>query len=233
MLARTLRDRKIRVVTFDHGSGNAHHDQTSVHWVEYINSDVFVTTNSFVAKERQRQFDSQLVFGSRPTVMIGWKDLAERLERCKGVSQLVDSVAIDSEIKKDTKGPTSKEIIPSIASPSLHLNQPIQFRRVLYISTAFHGWRTRLRPVLSDGQYLNWQIVLLNELMDQFDFVSYRGHPEGTTPGPINLVHQLGVSIVDGDFNDITLKNFDLIVIDFIFLRSSLKSLDQGFRYYS
>ena len=174
--------------------------------LEYINSDIFVTTNSFVANERQRQFDSQLVFGSGPTIMIGWKDLAERLERCKSVSHLVDSVAIDSENKKDTKGTVSEEIIPNIASSALHLTQPIQFRRVLYISTAFHGWRTRLRPVLFDGQYLNWQIVLANELKDKFDAVSYRAHPEGTTLGPIDLVDQLGVSIVNGEFNDIALK---------------------------
>ena len=58
-----LRRRGIKVVTHDHGSGNSHHEQTPVHWVEFMHTDQFVTFNRVNEENRNSQFRQELIFG--------------------------------------------------------------------------------------------------------------------------------------------------------------------------
>jgi len=69
MLIEKLRRKGIKVVTHDHGAGTAHHEQTPVHWVEYMHTDHFVTFNKINEKIRNGQFNSKLIFGqSNPII---------------------------------------------------------------------------------------------------------------------------------------------------------------------
>lgn len=69
ILIEKLRREKIRVVTHDHGSGNAHHEQTPAHWVEFMHTDVFVTFNSKNQDVKNAQFQPNLIFGQQPPLI--------------------------------------------------------------------------------------------------------------------------------------------------------------------
>ena len=63
MVIEKLRRKGIKVVTHDHGSGNSHHEQTPVHWVEFMHTDHFVTFNEINERIRSGQFNIDLIFG--------------------------------------------------------------------------------------------------------------------------------------------------------------------------
>ncbi len=63
ILIEKLRRRKVKIITHDHGSGNSHHEQTPVHWVEFMHTDQFVTFNQANEENRNRQFRQELIFG--------------------------------------------------------------------------------------------------------------------------------------------------------------------------
>ncbi len=69
MMIEKLRRKGIKVVTHDHGSGNSHHEQTPVHWVEFMHTDHFVTFNEINERNRSDQFNSDLIFG-QPSPLI-------------------------------------------------------------------------------------------------------------------------------------------------------------------
>lgn len=65
MLIEKLRRKNIKVVTHDHGSGNSHHEQTPVHWVEFMHTDQFITYNYINEINRNKQFRKELIFGQK------------------------------------------------------------------------------------------------------------------------------------------------------------------------
>ena len=64
-----LRRKNIKVVTHDHGSGNSHHEQTPVHWVEFMHTDHFVTFNRVNEMTKNSQFRRELIFGQKPPLI--------------------------------------------------------------------------------------------------------------------------------------------------------------------
>ena len=63
ILIERLRRKGIKIVTHDHGSGNSHHDQIPVHWVEFMHTDQFITFNKINEINRNNQFNKKLIFG--------------------------------------------------------------------------------------------------------------------------------------------------------------------------
>ena len=214
ILAHYFRRNGVTVVTFDHGSGNAHHAQVPVHWVEYLNSDIFVTTNSFVASERQRQFSTDYVFDLDPTEMIGKNCFIRRLSSLKTKKQIKPIVdALRGATIKDLEGNSSDRQQRNDPRSRINLAES----KVLYIGTAFHGWRQRLRPINSDGEYFKWQVILLNVLSEKAQVIHYRPHPEGATKPPTEQMQGNKVEILTDNFDTISLGEYDLIIFDFIF----------------
>ena len=66
MLIEKLRRKNIKVVTHDHGSGNSHHEQTPVHWVEFMHTDQFITYNGINEINKNNNFRKELIFGQKP-----------------------------------------------------------------------------------------------------------------------------------------------------------------------
>ena len=60
-----LRRKKIKVVTHDHGSGCAHHEQTPAHWVEFLHTDQFVTHNRINEETKKSALKQELIFGKK------------------------------------------------------------------------------------------------------------------------------------------------------------------------
>jgi len=75
MMVEKLRRKGIKVVTHDHGSGNSHHEQTPVHWVEFMHTDHFVTFNRVNEIIKNSQFRRELIFG-QPDPLIQCLDSA-------------------------------------------------------------------------------------------------------------------------------------------------------------
>ncbi|MDB4856686.1 hypothetical protein OAH65_02360 [Gammaproteobacteria bacterium] len=65
MMIEKLRQKDIKVITHDHGSGNSHHPQKPVHWVEFMHTDHFVTFNQINEIKRNEQFKKELIFGKK------------------------------------------------------------------------------------------------------------------------------------------------------------------------
>ena len=65
MMIEKLRRKNIKVVTHDHGSGNSHHEQTPVHWVEFMHTDHFVTFNRVNETTKNSQFRRELIVGQK------------------------------------------------------------------------------------------------------------------------------------------------------------------------
>lgn len=213
MLAHFFRRTGATVVTFDHGSGNAHHVQEPVHWVEYLNSDTFVTTNSFVAIERQRQFSRDYVFDLNPTEMIGKRAFTKRLFQTRKDTLASTNYNFFSGVRQSVEPVKANQHHKNDITSTIDLSKT----KVLYLGTAFHGWRHRLRPINNDCEYFKWQMVLLRELSESSHSVHYRPHPEGATKGPGEQICGNNVQLLGGSFEKILLHDYDLIVFDFIF----------------
>jgi len=69
MLIEKLKRDGIKVVTHDHGSGNAHHEQTPVHWVEFMHTNHHITFNKKLAEIKREQLNPKLLIG-QPTPII-------------------------------------------------------------------------------------------------------------------------------------------------------------------
>jgi hypothetical protein len=96
MLIEKLRRNNIKVVTHDHGSGNSHHEQTPVHWVEYMHTDKFVTFNNINEINRSKQFRKKLIFGQKPPSIVS-------LESALGIRSIKPNsmnVKVSKKIKK-------------------------------------------------------------------------------------------------------------------------------------
>ena len=84
------------MVTHDHGSGNSHHDQTPVHWVEFMHTDHFITFNDTNERNRGNQLRADLLFG-KPSPKIESLDSALRLSSVNPPSETVN---VSKQIKK-------------------------------------------------------------------------------------------------------------------------------------
>ncbi len=184
-----LRKKNVKVVTHDHGSGNAHHDQTLVHWTEFIHSDLFVQFNPMIAKLRRNALDQKLLFGNnKPKI----KDINE-------ISKL-----------KILKTKTKK----------FNINKKI--KKIMYVSTAFHGEGQRMRPVIHDITYYDWQIKLMNNIKKLNVEIQYKGHPESRIKVPYSFYRHFDLSIENKRFEEIAIDT-DMFIVDFIFSTTTPK----------
>jgi len=70
ILIEKLRNKGLKVVTHDHGSGNSHHDQIPPHWIEFMHTDQFVTFNDTVAEIKRKGFHKDLIIGQpKPSIV--------------------------------------------------------------------------------------------------------------------------------------------------------------------
>ncbi len=96
MMIEKLRQKNIKVVTHDHGSGNSHHPQKPVHWVEFMHTDHFVTFNKVNEIKRNEQFRKDLIFNKEPP-------LIQSLDKVLGIKSVEKSpkvIKIPKKIKK-------------------------------------------------------------------------------------------------------------------------------------
>ena len=83
-----LRRKGIKVVTHDHGSGNSHHEQTPVHWVEFMHTDQFITFNKINEINRNNQFNNALIFGQNIPIIQSLNSVLE-VETPKTPSRII------------------------------------------------------------------------------------------------------------------------------------------------
>jgi hypothetical protein len=88
-------------------------------------------------------------------------------------------------------------------------------KRVLYVPTAYHGERGKLRAVLQDIVYLDWQARLLGFLASRGLEVHVKPHPEGASKAPSGFAESFGFITHEGRFEDIDLEP-DAYLIDYI-----------------
>ena len=62
ILIEKLRRIGCTVVTHDHGSGNAHMDQKTHHWIDFLHSDRFITFNETLVKIKKNNVNKDLLF---------------------------------------------------------------------------------------------------------------------------------------------------------------------------
>ncbi len=186
-----LRQKKIKVVTHDHGSGNAHHDQTLVHWTEFIYSDYFVQFNPIISKIRRDSLNKKLLLGNNEPVIV---DI--------------------NHIRKSKK----------TYSNSIILNIKNEIKNISYVSTAFHGEGQRMRPIIHDMTYYDWQIKLISHLKKNNFNVLYKDHPESPTKLPKKFYNNFHLKQSNKKFENINL-NTDMYIIDFIFSSTTPKIL--------
>ena len=183
MMIEKLRQKNIRVVTHDHGSGNSHHEQTPAHWVEFMHTNCFVTFNEINERVKNNQFKQELIFGLTPPLI-----------------KSLDSVL----------GNTPKIKIPN----EIKIQKKI--KKIMYVSTAFHGEGARLRPIFHDLTYFDWQVKLFSHLKDLNLDVIYKPHPEGATTVPTGFAESFGFKSTTKKFEKID-EDFDAYIIDFFF----------------
>ena len=85
---------------------------------------------------------------------------------------------------------------------------------IMYLPTAFHSEGTRLRPILSDVQYFDWQCRLMNFIKSLNVSAYYKPHPEGRVKVPENFPQNFGFQNIQGAFES-TNQEVDAYIIDF------------------
>jgi len=91
-----LRRKNIKVVTHDHGSGNSHHEQTPVHWVEFMHTDHFVTFNNVNEKVRNAYLKQDLIFGKKLPIIESLNSAIGNIHKDK----VAQSIIVKKKIKK-------------------------------------------------------------------------------------------------------------------------------------
>lgn len=91
-----LRQKNIKVVTHDHGSGNSHHEQTPAHWVEFMHTNYFVTFNEVNERVKNSQFRQDLIFGLAPPLIKSLDSVLENTTKRK----IAKNIKIQKKIKK-------------------------------------------------------------------------------------------------------------------------------------
>lgn len=87
--------------------------------------------------------------------------------------------------------------------------------KIMYVSTAFHGYQGRLRTLLADPVYFDWQIRLLSKLQEWGHSVIYKPHPEGRSKAPVGFAEQFGHVTNLESFEEV-MHQADVFIIDFI-----------------
>lgn len=88
-------------------------------------------------------------------------------------------------------------------------------KSIFYVPTAFHGEGVRLRPILPDIVYFDWQVRLLSYLKNKGIDVLYKPHPDGRSKVPADFARKFGFRVNHDRFEDIREKP-DAYLIDFI-----------------
>lgn len=96
MLIEKLRQKNIKVLTHDHGSGNSHHEQTPVHWVEFLHTDHFVTFNDVNEEVRRSALKKELIFNKKLPIIESLDSVLGNPKR----DNVTQSFVINGKIKK-------------------------------------------------------------------------------------------------------------------------------------
>jgi len=107
----------------------------------------------------------------------------------------------------------SSEELSIVTSREVTVNNII--KRILYVPTAFHGDRGKLRPFLSDIIYLDWQARLLSFLQMLNFEVFVKPHPEGQSKPPTGFAESFGFTALTKRFEQIDM-DVDAYLIDYI-----------------
>jgi hypothetical protein len=91
-----LRQKNIKVVTHDHGSGNSHHEQTPAHWVEFMHTNYFVTFNEVNERVKNSEFRQELIFGLAPPLIKSLDSVLGNTTKPK----IIKNIKIKKKIKK-------------------------------------------------------------------------------------------------------------------------------------
>lgn len=182
-LTSLLRKNGIKIITHDHGSGNAHHGQRQVHWTEFMHSDLFIQFNHHVAQIRKNSLKKEFLMGnSVPKLKCLFQKNSKKIKQ-----------NLISNIKTNSK-----------------------FRSAMYVSTAFHAEGQRLRPIIHDMTYFDWQIRLFENMRKHNLDIYYKEHPESPTKIPTNFFKKHSLIKINTKFEDINFEP-DIFIIDFIF----------------
>ena len=183
-----------RVIAHDHGHGNAYCEQFANHITEFDCCDEFFTYNRINADIKKDKISPDLLINGTGAIFSWPKEPAAGL-----------SV---SEIDK-----RATEIV---------CNRPI--KKIMFVPTAFHGERARLRPIPSDLAAFDFQVRLLSFFQDQGIQVIYKPHPEGASHVPAGFSEYFGYKTILDRFEKVH-EEVDAYLVDFICSSSTFKVL--------
>lgn len=192
MLAVEIRARGGRIVSHDHGFGNAQIEQSSHHFTEFHFSDEFYTYNRLQAEVRLREMRPDLLLDKTPPVV--------------------------------TSPPIGNTEIP-VPGTGRRIMRRGPIRRLLYLPTAFHGMRTRLRPIIPDPVALDFQARLFGFLRAQGIDVLYKPHPEGASKAPAGFAEGFGFTTDTRRFEQVDWP-CDAYLVDFLSSSTTRQVLD-------
>jgi hypothetical protein len=139
MMIEKLRQKDIKVITHDHGSGNSHHPQKPVHWVEFMHTDHFVTFNQINEIKRNEQFKKELIFGKKAPLI-----------------QSLDSVLGIKSHKKSPKVIRIKKKIRKIMYVGTAYHGEGARLRPIFHDLTYFDWQIKLLSHLND---LNLEVI--------------------------------------------------------------------------
>ncbi|MCM8530271.1 MAG: hypothetical protein NE330_03855 [Lentisphaeraceae bacterium] len=123
---------------------------------------------------------------------------------------------IDESLLLGSPVPTFKSLPKCLdKSISRNIKYHKKINKVMYVPTAFHGERSRLRPILSDVTYFDFQTRILGFFNDNSLEVIYKPHPEGRSYSPEGFSESFGFKTLKEPFEKIE-EDFDAYLIDFI-----------------
>lgn len=88
-------------------------------------------------------------------------------------------------------------------------------RRLLYVPTAFHGMRVRLRPIFPDPVALDFQARLFGRLRKLGIELLYKPHPGGASRPPTRFAEQFGFETDERRFEQLD-WDCDAYLVDFL-----------------
>lgn len=114
-------------------------------------------------------------------------------------------------------GNNKVEISSILSNPreTKDLNLKKEIKKIMYVPTALHGEGVRLRPIMHDWVYFDWQIRLIKFIKDQGIDVILKPHPEGRSHIPKDFAKKLGVEVYFDRFENLNVE-YDAYLIDFI-----------------
>jgi hypothetical protein len=132
----------------------------------------------------------------------------------KGIEKAINPIYLFGAPKPKI---VSLENLPNIKTENYErmVNVQGKIKKIMYVPTAFHGETVRMRPVLPDITYYDWQIRLLTYLKHKNTEVLYKPHPEGRSSPPVNFSQFFGYPTIRAPFESLN-EEVDAYLIDFI-----------------